>query len=86
MGNDTARSTYTVHWTKPNGFLRTEVYPDDLMGAVTLCQWLNGCGVRYQTCPTVTRKLDEISGQERDTEREIERCHLMRQFKQTGGA
>jgi len=62
---------YLVSWTKHNGIPRMSEFTNDIMGAVTLCEWLNdaritytlGCvdesNVRHDGCKAIKDKLEQ---------------------------
>jgi hypothetical protein len=68
---------YLVSFVKHNGFPRMAEFVNDLMGAVTLCQWLDEERIRYtlgwvdednvhhEGCEAIVDKLDEARREER---------------------
>ena len=71
------RPIYLVSFVKHNGFPRMAEFVNDLMGAVTLCQWLDEERIRYtlgwvdednvrhEHCEAIAGKLDEARRDER---------------------
>ena len=71
------RPIYLVSFVKRNGFPRIAEFNDDIMGAITLCEWLDEDGthytlgwvdednVRHEHCEAIAGKLDEARRDER---------------------
>lgn len=63
--------TYLVFWSNYNGIQRVSEFANDIMGAVTLCEWLKearitytlGCvdesNVRHDGCKAIKDNLEE---------------------------